>query len=201
MENPDSSATAGKPLASSTTGVAALSTFDEDGHLLAVVEACRGSANKLKFDPRRNVFVLHNVLPLGATFPYEFGFVPGTLGDDGDPLDVLILMDEAVAAGVVVPCRLLGVIEASQRKTKDTRSARWTRNDRLVGVAAKSHRHEGVRSLRDVTPRVLEEIERFFVFYNEQKGVRFEPAGRKGVAVARQLVAAGRRAFERERKR
>jgi len=76
-------------------------------------------------------------------------------------------------AEAVVPCRLIGVIEAGQRPIKDTRSHKSTRNDRLVAVADKSHRHAGWRSLREVGDGVLSEIERFFVFYNELEGVRF----------------------------
>ena len=176
-------------------GIAALSAHDDEGQLRAVIEAPRGSANKLKFDPRLEVFVLHNVLPLGAVFPFDFGFIPGTLGGDGDPLDVLVLMDEPAAPGVVVPCHLIGVIEAVQRKIKDTRGTRPTRNDRLVAVAVNAHRHANCRVLRDVGTQALDEIERFFVFYNAQKGVRFTPTGRAGAVAARRLVAAGCRAF------
>jgi len=174
-------------------GLAALDTWDDEGRLRAVVEAPRGSANKLKFDQGRGVFTLHNVLPLGVAFPFDFGFVPGTLGEDGDPLDVLVLMDEPVFPGVVVPCRLIGVIEARQRD-KAARTARSKRNDRLVAVADKSHRHGDVKALDDLGDAVLSEIERFFVFYNDQKGVRFTPIGRAGKAAARRLVEAGRRA-------
>ncbi len=176
-------------------GLARLAPHDEEGRLRAVIEAPRGSANKLKFDPAIGAFVLHRVLPLGVVFPFDFGFVPGTRGDDGDPLDILVLMDEPAAPGVVVPCRLLGVIEAMQRPIHDTRSARGTRNDRLVAVTTETHRHATCRSLRDVGERVLDEIERFFVFYNEQKGVRFTPGGRASVIEARRRIAQGRRAF------
>ncbi len=175
-------------------GIAALQTYDDDGRLQAVIEAPRGSANKLKFDPRRGVFKLHKVLPLGCVFPFDFGFVPGTLGADGDPVDILLLMDEPAPTGVVVTCRLVGVIEAVQRKSKDTRSARGVRNDRLLAVAQPSHRYANVRALRDIGDDVLTEVERFFVFYNEQKGMRFTPTGRAGVAAARRLVDEGRRA-------
>ncbi len=85
-----------------TEGIAALPTFDADGRLLAVIEA-RGSANKLKYDPGSGVFLLHKVLPPSSVFPFDFGFVPATLGADGDPLDVLMLMDEPAVPGVVVP--------------------------------------------------------------------------------------------------
>lgn len=171
-------------------GIGALPTYDDDGHLLAV-EAPRGSTTKLKFDPRYGIFRLHNVLPPGCCFPFDFGFVPGTLGDDGDPLDVLVLMDEPTSPGVVVPCRLVGVIEATQRPMKAARGARGIRNDRLVAVADKSHRHAHVRSLDDVGDPLLAEFERFFVFYNERKDVRFTPRRREGITPARRLVKAG----------
>lgn len=177
-------------------GLAALDPWDEQGRLRAVIEAPRGCANKLKFRPELGVFELHNVLPLGCVFPFDFGFVPGTQGEDGDPLDVLVVMDEPTAPGVVVPCRLVGVIEATQRPVKDTRSRRGTRNDRLIAVAATSHRHPDCRSLDDLGDAMLAEMERFFVFYNAQKGVRFTPLRRAGVAAARRLVASGRRAAQ-----
>ena len=182
-------------------GIAALSPHDAEGRLLAVIEAPRGSANKLKFDPATGVFFLHKVLPPGSAFPFDFGFVPGTLGADGDPLDVLVLMDEPAAPGIAVPCRLLGVIEAVQRAAKDTRSARGTRNDRLVAVAEGTHRYAHCRSLRDIGPHLLDEIEAFFVFYNQRLGKQFTPGARAGAAVAKRLVADGVRAAARASQR
>jgi inorganic pyrophosphatase len=183
------------PAKAMADGIAALPAFDAEGRLIAVVEAPRGSANKLKFDPATGVFFLHKVLPPGSVFPFDFGFVPATLGADGDPLDVLVLMDEPAHPGVAVPCRLLGAIEAVQREAHDTRGARSKRNDRLVAVADKTHRFATCRSLRDLGAPLLDEIEAFFVFYNERFGRRFTPTRRAGVAQARRLVAQGRAAF------
>lgn len=180
-----------RAMAMSKTGIAELPTYD-DGKLLAVIEATHGSANKFKFDPARGAFVLHKVLPPGTAFPFDFGFVPATLGEDGDPLDVLVLMDVPVPPGVVVPCRLLGVIEATQREMKGPRGAP-VRNDRLIAVAHMSHRHANCRSLRDLGAHLLGEIEAFFVFYNLRMGKTFAPIGRGGLSAARRLVAAGRR--------
>jgi inorganic pyrophosphatase len=182
-----------------TEGVVALPTYDAEGLLLAVIEAPRGSANKLKFDPATGVFFLHKVLPPGCVFPFDFGFVPATLGADGDPLDVLVLMDEPTHPGVAVPCRLLGVIEAVQRQAHDTRSTRAQRNDRLIAVADRTHRFATCRSLRDIGSPLLDEIEAFFVFYNERFAKRFTPTRCAGVAVARALVAQGRTAFSAQR--
>jgi inorganic pyrophosphatase len=176
-------------------GIAALAAHDGEGRLLAVIEAPRGSSNKLKFDPATGVLFLHKVLPPGTVFPFDFGFIPGTLGADGDPLDVLVLMDEPAAPGVAVPCRLLGVIEAVQRQARDTRSVRGTRNDRLIAVADKTHRYANARALRDVGDHALGEIEAFFTFYNERMGKKFTPLRRAGASVARRLVGEGVRAF------
>jgi inorganic pyrophosphatase len=161
-----------------------LPAWADDGVLHAVIEACQGSRNKLKYDPALGVLRLHKVLPLGTSFPFDFGFVPSTRAADGDPIDVLVLMDEAVPAGVLVTCRLVGVIEAEQTD----RDGKTQRNDRLLAVANASHRYGRCKAIADIGDAVLEEIERFFVSYNEQQGNRFEPLGRYGLARARRLV-------------
>lgn len=167
-----------------------LPAFDDKGCLLAVIEAAAGSRCKLKFDPATGVLSLHAMLPLGTSFPYAFGFVPSTLGEDGDPLDVMVFVDEQVPPGVVVPCRLVGVIIATQ-----TRNGATMRNDRLLAVADKSHAYRRVQALGDLDRRVLSEIERFFEFYNAQKGDEFNPRGRHGMKRAEALVRKGSRAF------
>jgi inorganic pyrophosphatase len=167
---------------------------DDKGCWRAVIEVPAGSRNKLKWQPALGAMELHAVLPLGTEFPYDFGFVPSTQGQDGDPLDVLLFLDEPAPPGTVVPCRVLGVITARQ-KPQDGGKAE--RNDRLLAVARDSHRYAHWKKLADITPSVLDEIERFFVFYNEQKGVRFEPLGRAGAAEAKRLLDEGLRAFAR----
>ena len=167
---------------------AGLEPFDpESRELNAVIETPKGSRNKFKFDEKRRLFVLSGVLPAGANFPYDFGFVPATLGEDGDPLDVLVLMDEPAFVGCLVSARLVGVITARQTERDGT----VERNDRLIAVAANSHLHDGVRTLADLSDTLLDEIEHFFVSYNEARGKRFEPTGRKGPRAARRLVERG----------
>ncbi len=161
---------------------------DDDGATIAVIEASQGSRNKLKYDAHLESFVLSGVLPLGFAFPYDFGFLPSTLGDDGDPLDVLVLADETIPPGTLVPCRIVGVIAAEQQ---DAGADEAERNDRLIAVAAKSHRYRECHALADLADNVLDEIEGFFVFYNRQKGGRFTPIGRGGVDDAEKLIDAG----------
>jgi inorganic pyrophosphatase len=84
---------------------------------VVVIETLKGSPNKLTFEPRYGTFVLKGVLPAGAVFLFDFGFVPSTRAEDGDPLDVLVLMDVPVFPGCIVPSRLVGVIEPSRPKT------------------------------------------------------------------------------------
>lgn len=172
----------------------ALSARGDDGCWRAVVEAPAGSRNKLKWQPSLGAMELHAVLPLGTAFPYDFGFIPSTQGQDGDPLDVLLFMDEPAPPGTVVPCRVLGVILARQ---KPASGGKAERNDRLLAVARNSHRYAHWKKMADITPMVLDEVERFFVFYNAQKDVRFEPLGRAGATEAKRLLEEGRRTFDR----
>jgi inorganic pyrophosphatase len=177
---------------------ATLPPFDEEsGTLNAVVETIAGSRNKFAYDAKLGLFRLKGVLPAGASFPFDFGFVPSTKGEDGDPLDVLVLMDEPAFAGCLVPARLLGVITATQRE----KDGSVEQNDRLIAVASDSHTHEGVRTLGDLSPQLLDEIEHFFVSYNEIRGKTFTPTGRKGPRAARTIVdrASQRRTTKRAR--
>src|SRR6478609_592733 len=97
------------------TPFARLGPFDaETGDLNMIIDTPKGSRNKFKYDEQHGLFKLSGVLPAGAVFPYDFGYVPATLGDDGDPIDVLVLMDEPAFVGCLVAARLIGVIEAEQ---------------------------------------------------------------------------------------
>jgi inorganic pyrophosphatase len=167
------------------------------GCLRVIVETPRGSRNKFDYDEELGLFKLGGVLPAGAVFPFDFGFVPSTVGGDGDPLDVLLLMDEAAFTGCLVEARLLGVIEAEQTEE----DGETTRNDRLVAVAAGARNHREVRALDQLGANLLDEIEHFFVSYNEMKGKKFEPLGRFGPERARRVIEAGARLFRARARR
>jgi inorganic pyrophosphatase len=165
--------------------------FCADGKTLnVVIETPRGSRNKFSFDPDRGAFRLKSVLPAGASFPYDFGFLPDTMGDDGDPLDVLVLMDESAFPGCIVPARLIGVIEAKQIE-----HGKSERNDRLVAVAADAHDYQDLHTLRDVNANLLKELEHFFISYNEMRGKQFKLIGTRGPKHASKLIAKGIKAY------
>lgn len=161
-----------------------LEPFDKDsGYVNAIIDTPKGSRNKFKFDEKIGMFKLGGPLPLGAVFPFDFGYVPATKGGDGDALDILILMDEPAFVGCLVPAKLIGVIEAEQ-----TEDGQTTRNDRLIAVAADSRNHSDVRFLGDLNRNLVHEIERFFISYNETKGKKFTVLGRSGPEAARALI-------------
>jgi inorganic pyrophosphatase len=166
-----------------------LDTFGDDGSLRVVVEATRGSRSKLKYEPSLGAFVLHHVIPAGTAFPLDFGFVPGTGGADGDPLDALVFADEPTPVGIILPARLIGVIEATQQST----GKRAVRNDRILAVAHSSYDYSGWTALEDVPETVLRGIETFFESYNAQRGVKFTVQGRSGRERAEQLIREGQR--------
>jgi inorganic pyrophosphatase len=161
-----------------------LPAFDPDsGDLNVIVDTPKGSRNKFEFDEKRGLFKLGGVLPAGAVFPYDFGFVPATIGGDGDPIDVLVLMDEPAFVGCLVESRLIGVIEADQTEGDET-----TRNDRLIAVSTRSRNHRDIIDVSQINQNLAAEIQHFFVSYNQSKGKRFEPLGLHGADRARRLV-------------
>jgi inorganic pyrophosphatase len=158
--------------------------------LNVVVDTPKGSPIKFKYDVSNKSYTIAHVLPPGMVFPFDFGSVPGTLADDGDPLDALILLETPTFAGCLVPVRLIGVLEANQ-----TQKGRTMRNDRLIGVSEESRSYREILRLNDVPEQLLRSIEHFFVTYNEQRGRRFRVIGRFSPMRARRLVRAGERRF------
>ena len=167
-----------------------LKPFDSgDKQLLRVViETPKGSRNKFAFNPDDQVFELKKVLPAGMTFPYDFGFVPSTQADDGDPVDVLVLMDEPAFPGCVLRCRPIGVIEGEQGDKKDRE-----RNDRIVAIQEDAHSWEDIKAIDDLGNQFCRELEEFFVDYHKLSGKKYRVLGLRGPDQARKLVKSGMR--------
>ena len=159
----------------------------------AIIETPKGSRNKFKYDPDSRLFMLGGLLPEGMMFPFDFGFVPSTLAEDGDPVDIMVLLDAPAHAGCLVEVKILGVIEARQ-----TENGKSERNDRLVGAAIHSYDHQGLSTIDDVSKILLDQVEAFFVSYNKQRGKVFRVMATSGPRQARKLLQGGIRRFERK---
>ncbi len=148
-----------------------------------IIETPKGSRNKIKYDPATRMFKLSKVMPEGMIFPYDFGFVPSTKGEDGDPLDVLVLTDEPLFPGCLVECTLIGAIEAEQEEKGDEK-----RNDRLIAVAQQSLLYSEIADIEDVNPTVLKQIEAFFVNYQRVRDIKVTILGRRGAETAVKIL-------------
>ncbi|HLH01197.1 MAG TPA: inorganic diphosphatase [Bryobacteraceae bacterium] len=140
-----------------------------------IIETPKGRRNKFDYDPNTETFTLGGLLPEGMSFPFDFGFIPSTIAEDGDPLDVMVLMDEPAHVGCVLRARLIGYIEAQQ-----TEDGKTTENDRLIAVAVHSYSHENVHSISEVNQSMLEQVQQFFVSYNKSRGKKFKVKGVHG---------------------
>jgi inorganic pyrophosphatase len=167
-----------------------LKPFDSDDSktLRVVVETPKGSRNKFAFNPKEGIFELKKVLPSGMAFPYDFGFVPSTKADDGDPVDVLVLMDEPAFPGCVLSCRIIGVIEGEEGDGKDK-----VRNDRIVAIQEDAHSWEDVKTIADLGKSFDKELEEFFVNYHKLSGKAYRVLGLHGPDRALKLVKTSRR--------
>jgi inorganic pyrophosphatase len=147
----------------------------EPAQLAVVIETPRGSRNKLKWDEDTQRFRLSKVMPEGMVFPYDFGYIPSTKADDGDPLDVLVLTDESLFPGCELDCRLIGAIEAEQEE-----EGKKFRNDRVIAVATASLLYSEIRNIDELNPVVLKQIGDFFTNYQHVRGIGFKIIGVHG---------------------
>lgn len=167
---------------------------EDDGELIQVIiETPKGSRNKYFFDPQQKVFELKKVLPVGMAFPYDFGFIPSTIAEDGDPTDVLALMDEPAFPGCFLKCRPIGVIEGEQGKKTKTE-----RNDRIVGVEQANHSYAHVKHVDDLGKKFVKELEEFFVNYHELTGKEYRIVDVKGPEEASRRIKDGMRALTKK---
>jgi inorganic pyrophosphatase len=153
---------------------------DEDGRISFVVEAPKGSAVKLAFDPTRGVFVFKRALALGVCYPHDWGFIPSTRASDGDPLDAMLLCDAPTWPGVVIPARAIGVVRLTQKANE-----KRERNDRVMLVPADDQRFADVQ---DLTKNVRRELEQFFVTMTELTDKEVDVEGWEGPKSAEKVI-------------
>ena len=158
------------------------------GMVNVIIETPRGSQNKFDFDPELRLFKLEKTLPMGTVFPFDFGFVPGTKGEDGDPLDILVIMDQPAYPGTYVVCRLIGALLASQKE----KNGKTVENNRLVGVSDCSVMYADIRRPQELNNAMIKEIENFFIDYNKHEGKEFTPKGWVEADGAMKLIEKGK---------
>jgi inorganic pyrophosphatase len=164
---------------------------DKDSGLVnVVIDTPRGSRNKYKVDEELGVFKLSRILPEGHAFPFDFGSIPRTRAEDGDALDVLVLMEEPTFAGCLLQVRLIGVLTGRQ-----TEKGKTIRNDRLVGVPETTVNKPTLRDIADFDPARIEQLQHFFVSYNLAQGRRYQPGKPQGPRAAERRLAAAIKRF------
>lgn len=150
----------------------------------AMVESPKGMNQKFDFDPQESRFRLNKVLPAGLVFPFDFGMIPGTKGEDGDPLDIIIVAENGTFPGCLIDCRLIGALKAEQTE----RDGKTMRNDRLIGVPDASQQFADIGTLEDLPDAVINQLEHFFRNYNAQAGKEFKVTGRLNSVQAAKLL-------------
>jgi inorganic pyrophosphatase len=134
-----------------------------------IIETPKGSPVKYKYDQEKRQFKLLKALPEGMIFPFDFGFVPGTRGEDEDPLDIIVISEFSSFPGCVVEGRLIGSLMAVQQN-----DGKEIRNDRYVAVMTGSRIFGCMTDIKELPPRLVEELKQFFINYLRAEGKELE---------------------------
>ena len=156
----------------------------------AVVEVPYGCTNKYEYDRRLNLFRLDRPLYSSVKYPAEYGFIPGTLSEDGDALDILILVTDPTFTGCVLEARPVGVLEVVDQGVPD---------EKILSVAKASPTHAEIKNHQDLPAHILREIEHFFIVYKELEGKHTDVKGWKSKAQALRLIERARRRFNQRK--
>jgi inorganic pyrophosphatase len=170
-----------------------LPVFAENGSIHVVIETPRGSRAKLAYDPSLGTFVLRKSLLTGLSYPHDWGFVPSTKADDGDPLDVMVVHDAATFPGLVVICRVIGVLQIEQTTKKKSE-----RNDRVFAAPLRSHAERALKNVGDLTKPFREELEKFFIATEELEDKKLKIIGWAGPEAALLAVKRAAKRFARD---
>ncbi len=152
----------------------------------AIIEIPKGTQNKYEYDMERGCFRLDRVLYSPMHFPADYGFIPGTLGEDGDPLDILVLVSTPTFAGCLVPSRVIGALTMEDEQVTDTK---------LLSVAAVDPRYDRVLELRHLSPHSIRELEYFFEIYKDLEGKKAVVTGWRDRAFAEKTLEKARNAW------
>lgn len=153
-----------------------------------VVETPKGSSEKYDLDPKSGYIKLKKIMPVGMVFPFDFGFIEGTIGEDGDPLDAIVISEIKTFSGCAIDCRIVGAVKATQQE----RDGEKMRNDRYIAIPTLSTLYAQINDLKDFPNQMIEEIEHFFSSYNLEAGKKFTPVGHINAKVATRLIEKSR---------
>src|SRR5579872_7618826 len=138
-------------------------TYSQVEIIEVIIETPKRSRIKYKYNPSERLYEINRILPHGLHFPFNFGFVPNTVAPDGDPTDVMIILDEPLFPGCRAVCRVLGVVQAEQ-----TENGQSKRNDRIIAVPINDT--AAPSTIADLASDFFDDVERFFVTYQEAEG-------------------------------
>jgi len=150
------------------------------GLINVLIEIPAGSKNKYEFDKDMQAFALDRVLYASVQYPYDYGFIPNTLADDGDPLDGMVIMDQPTFPGCVITARPIGMLEMIDGGDRD---------EKILCVPEEDPRYVAVKSLADVATHRLDEIAEFFRTYKNLEKKETEILGWQDVEKVNPLVA------------
>ncbi len=151
-----------------------------------IVEIPRGSTNKYEYDAALGVFRLDRPLYSPMLYPGDYGFIPGTVADDGDPLDIITLVDSPSFTGCLIEARPIGVLNMLDQEALD---------QKILAVPNRSPRFEEIHTADQVAPHVRRELEHFFAIYKELEGKRTEMQGWQGPEQAREAIIRSRNRY------
>jgi inorganic pyrophosphatase len=149
----------------------------------AIIETPKGSRNKYAYDEKTDMIVLKKALPAGMVFPFDFGFIPSTFAEDGDPMDILVLTDSPTFPGCLVRSKVLGIIKVEQEEDGEK-----VRNDRVIAVQLQSRMYGSANHIEDLPSGLVKEIVNFFASYHNISEDEFNPLGNDGPEVAIKLI-------------
>ncbi len=148
-----------------------------------IVKTPKGSTAKFNYDPVNKWFKLKKLLPMGMVFPFDFGFIPNTKGEDGDPLDVIVISEVNSFTGCVMDCRIIGCITAEQ-----TEEGKIFRNDRFIAIPVASQMFAAIEDLKELPKKVLDDLVTFFITYNDLQDKKFRLLKKLGAIQALKLI-------------
>ena len=167
------------------TDFESLPARSSSGAIHVVVESPAGSRLKIKYEPALRAFKLSRPLTAGLVYPYDWGFIPGTSADDGDPLDAVVFSDVPTYPGVIIECRALGVLCLEQNAKEEKQRER---NDRLILIPIKLPRFDSFRTPEDLPPRWRQELEEFFLAVTRFQSKNAEVLGWSGPDVGERMI-------------